>query len=328
MDLASPYILFLILILPILFIWFVKEKNDHDGPILFSSSKLIPQNILKKSHFPIKLLTSIKVVIFLLIIIALSGPRLSNFESSQKKEVVDILLVLDQSSSMLAQDFEPNRLEAAKLVANEFVKNRIGDRIGLVVFAANSYIHCPLTTDTKIINNFIDKIKIIDRDSDGTAIGMAIANAINRLRFSETKSKIIILLSDGSNNSGEIDPITAAELAEKFNIKIYTIAAGTNGLAPYPVEDIWGRTIIRNIEVEVDEKTLIEIANLTNAKFFRATDNNSLEQIFKEIDQMEKTKIEIIEYNNYKEIYYYFTIPALLLSLFYMLITRIYFRKI
>jgi len=328
MDLENPYILFLVLILPILFLWFVREKNKHDGPILFSSSKLIPQSILKSSHFSVKLLTSIKFLIFLLIIIALSGPRISNFESSQKKEIVDILLVLDQSSSMLAQDFDPNRLEAAKLVANKFVENRRGDRIGLVVFAANSYIHCPLTTDTKIINNFIDKIEIIDRDNDGTAIGMAIANAINRLRFSDTKSKIIILLSDGSNNSGEIDPITAAELAEKFNIKIYTIAAGTNGLAPYPVEDIWGRTILRDIEVEVDEKTLIEIAKLTDAKFFRATDNSSLDQIFKEIDQMEKTKIEITEYNNYKEIYYYFTIPALLLSLFYMLISRLYFRKV
>ena len=328
MEIVHPYVLLLICFIPLLFIWFLKRGKNQQAPILFSSSKLIPQNIVSHSFLIVNSLIIIKLIILLLIIIALSSPRLLNQENSLKKEIIDILLVLDQSSSMLAQDFKPNRLEAAKSVANNFVKNRIGDRIGLVVFAGESYIQCPLTTDIKIVNEFIDKIEIINKENDGTAIGMAIANGINRLRDSDVKSKIIILLSDGSNNSGEIDPITAAELAEKFNIKIYTIAAGTNGLAPYPIEDPWGRTVIRNVQVEVDEKTLTNISEITGAKFFRATDNESLKEIFKEIDKMERTEIEILEYNNYKEIYYYFSIPALLLSLLYLIISRGYFRKI
>ena len=157
---------------------------------------------------------------------------------------------------------------------------------------------------------------------------MAIANGTNRLRNDNVDSKVMILLSDGSNNSGEIDPITAAELAEKFNIKIYTIAAGTNGLAPYPIEDAWGRQVIRQVQVEVDEKTLSDICEITGGKFFRATDNKSLQEIFKEINQLEKTEIEVLEYNNYQEIYYYFSIPALFLSLLYLIINRAYFRRI
>ena len=276
MEFHSPSYLFLLIFIPLFFLWYLKKGKANEATLRFSSLDLIPQEVIRDGKIKNNFFIIFRLFIIFLIIVALSRPRIINSIKETKTEVIDILMVIDQSSSMLAQDFKPNRLEAAKDVAKKFIRDRSGDRLGLIVFAGNSYIQCPLTRDINVLLDFTDQIKIIDQENDGTAIGMAIANAINRLRFSETKSKIIILLSDGSNNSGEIDPITAAELAEKFNIKIYTIAAGTNGLAPYPVEDIWGRTIIRNIEVEVDEKTLIEIANLTNAKFFRATDNNSI----------------------------------------------------
>jgi Ca-activated chloride channel family protein len=199
--------------------------------------------------------------------------------------------------------------------------------LGLIIFAGETYIQCPLTSDIDILLEFTDQINIIDREHDGTAIGMAIANAINRLRASKAKSKTIILLSDGSNNQGELDPVTAAGLAAQFDIKIYTVAAGTHGLAPYPVTDAWGRQIIQKVQVEVDEKTLQEIAQITNGRFFRATDNKSLKNIYEEIDALERTKIEVTEYHNYKELYSWFTIPAAFASVFFIFLSRGIFQK-
>ena len=242
-----------------------------------------------------------------------------------KTEIIDILLVIDQSSSMLAQDFKPNRLEAAKDVAKTFIKDREGDRLGIIVFAGESYIQCPLTRDIDVLLEFTEEIEIIDREHDGTAIGMAIANSINRLRESEAKSKTIILLSDGSNNQGELEPITAAELAEKFDIKIYTVAAGTRGFAPYPVTDAWGRQVIQKVQVDVDEESLKEIAEITGGQFFRATDNQSLKKVYEEIDTLERTEIEVTEYQNYTELYSWFTIPAAFASIFLLFFHEEYF---
>jgi Ca-activated chloride channel family protein len=241
---------------------------------------------------------------------------------------VDILLVIDQSSSMLAQDFKPNRLEAAKEVAKKFIKDREGDRLGLIVFAGEPYIQCPLTRDINVLLEFTDEIEIIDQEHDGTAIGMAIANSINRLRESDTKSKTIILLSDGSNNQGELDPITAAGLAAKFDIKIYTVAAGTHGLAPYPVTDAWGRQVIQKVQVDVDEESLKEIAIITGGQFFRATDNKSLLKVYEDIDALERTEIEVKEYQNYTELYSWFTIPAAFASIFFLFFSRGIFHKL
>ena len=263
----------------------------------------------------------------MLIIVALSRPRFVNTIQETKTEIIDILLVIDQSSSMLAQDFKPNRLEAAKNVAKTFIMDREGDRLGLIVFAGESYIQCPLTRDVDVLLEFTKQVQIIDRDHDGTAIGMAIANAVNRLRDSEAKSKTIILLSDGSNNRGELDPLTAADLAVQFDIKIYTVAAGTHGYAPYPVIDAWGREIIQKVQVDVDEETLKEIAQITNGKFFRATDNQSLMKVYEEIDQLERTEIEITEYQNYTELYDWFTIPAAFSSIIFMFLSRGIFQK-
>ena len=257
----------------------------------------------------------------------MARPRIANIINDSKVDIVDIMLVLDMSSSMLAEDFKPNRLEASKEVAKTFIKDRSGDRLGIIIFAGQSFIQCPLTIDSDVLVEFVDKIEVAQEDYDGTAIGMAIANATNRLRFSDSKNKLMILLSDGSNNKGEIEPITAAELAQKFNIKIYTIGAGSIGKAPYPVKDIWGRTSRRMIDVDVDEKTLKEISRVTNAKFFRATDNETLLQVYKEIDQLERTEIEVSEYKNYKELYVYFALSAALLLIIKILFNQIFFRK-
>ena len=328
MEFGQPYYLLLILILPLLVLWYFKRGQNQEATIRFSNLDLIPESVIRNGKMKNMFFIIGRLFIMLLIIFALARPRLSDTIRESKTEIVDILLVIDQSSSMLAQDFKPNRLEAAKEVAKKFIKDREGDRLGLIVFAGEPYIQCPLTRDINVLLEFTDKIEIIDWEHDGTAIGMAIANSINRLRESDTKSKTIILLSDGSNNQGELDPITAAGLAAKFDIKIYTVAAGTHGLAPYPVTDAWGRQVIQKVQVDVDEESLKEIANITGGQFFRATDNKSLLKIYEEIDALERTEIEVKEYQNYTELYSWFTIPAAFASIFFLFFSRGIFNKL
>ena len=328
MEFGQPYYLLLILILPLLVLWYFKRGQNQEATIRFSNLDLIPESVIRNGKMKNMFFIIGRLFIMLLIIFALARPRLSDTIRESKTEIVDILLVIDQSSSMLAQDFKPNRLEAAKEVAKKFIKDREGDRLGLIVFAGEPYIQCPLTRDINVLLEFTDKIEIIDREHDGTAIGMAIANSINRLRESDTKSKTIILLSDGSNNQGELDPITAAGLAAKFDIKIYTVAAGTHCLAPYPVTDAWGRQVIQKVQVDVDEESLKEIANITGGQFFRATDNKSLLKIYEEIDALERTEIEVKEYQNYTELYSWFTIPAAFASIFFLFFSRGIFNKL
>ena len=328
MEFAHPYYLFLLIILPLLLLWYMKKGQYQEATMRFSNLDLFPENVIQNGRIKNLIIVFSRILIMMLIIIALARPRLVDTIQETKTEIIDILLVIDQSSSMLAQDFKPNRLEAAKDVAKIFIKDREGDRLGLIVFAGESYIQCPLTRDVNVLLDFTDQIKIIDREHDGTAIGMAIANAINRLRDSEAQSKTIILLSDGSNNQGELDPITAADLAAKFDIKIYTVAAGTHGLAPYPVTDAWGRQVIQKVQVDVDEKSLQEIAKITNGRFFRAIDNESLKDIYKEIDALERTEIEVNEYQNYLELYSWFTIPAAFLSIFFIFLSRGVFQRL
>jgi len=243
-------------------------------------------------------------------------------ESMQEKsvEVIDMVMVLDISSSMLAEDFNPNRLEVVKRTAKTFIENREADRIGLLVFAGESFIQCPLTADKDVLQNLLNEVRIADREVDGTAIGMAIANATNRLRFSEAKSKVMILLSDGSNNAGELDPLTAADLANQFGIRIYTIGAGTN----QSVSFIPNRGYIRN---EIDEKTLREIAMRTGGKYFRASDENMLKDIYSEINELEKTEIQVKEYTQYKELFGWLLIPALIMGLCYETLDRSVYRR-
>ncbi len=328
MEFGQPYYLILLLVLPILIFWYFKKGQNQEATVRFSNLDLIPDTIIRSGQIKNMIIIMGRLLIMLFIILALARPRLSDTIRETNTEIIDILLVIDQSSSMLAQDFKPNRLEAAKEVAKTFIKDREGDRLGIIVFAGESYIQCPLTQDIDVLLNFTDEIEIIDREHDGTAIGMAIANSINRLRESEAKSKTIILLSDGSNNQGELEPITAAELAAKFDIKIYTVAAGTHGLAPYPVSDAWGRQVIQKVQVDVDEESLKEIADITGGQFFRATDNKSLQKVYEEIDALERTEIEVTEYQNYTELYSWLTIPAAIASIFFIFLSRGIFHKL
>ena len=235
-------------------------------------------------------------------------------------DVIDIVLVMDISSSMLATDFLPNRLEAVKKTAKNFIEERISDRIGVLVFAGESFIQCPLTVDKDVLLSLMDEIQVAEQSYDGTAIGMAIANATNRLRHSDAKSKVMILLSDGSNNAGELDPLTSADLAAKFGIKIYTIGAGTN----QDVSFIPGRGYIRN---EIDEVTLQSIAKRTNGQYSRATNVSGLKDVYNTINALEKTEIEVKQYTRYKELFGWFLIPAMIFGLGGQTIDRLLFRR-
>ncbi len=328
MEFAHPYYLLGLVAMPIILLWYLKKGRHEEASIRYSNIEFIPKVAIRRGEWKARGLIFTKLIIISLMILALARPRISDTIRETNVEVVDILLVIDQSSSMLAQDFKPNRLEAAKMVAQSFIKAREGDRLGLIVFAGESYIQCPITRDVDILTDFTKQIEIVDKKHDGTAIGMAIATAINRLRDSEATSKVAILLSDGSNNAGELDPITAAELAATFGIRFYTVAAGTHGMAPYPVTDMWGRKTIQSIQVDVDEATLKEIATITGGQFFRATDNESLQKVYSEINELERTEIEVMEYQNFTELYSWFTIPAALLSLIFLATTRGIFGKL
>ena len=268
-------------------VYFYKYYSDKfEGAVLFSSERFFTSNVKTNGEYKNKILKVIEVTILALIIVATARPQKIDELVKSKVEIIDILLVLDISSSMLADDFSPNRLEVVKKTAKEFIESREGDRLGILVFAGQSFIQCPLTTDINVLSKLVDEISVAGKDYDGTAIGMAIANATNRLRDSQSKSKIMILLSDGSNNSGEIDPTTASNLASEFGIKIYTIAAGTDN----SVSRIPGRGLIRN---EIDIETLKMISKETGGKFFRAIDKDALSAIYDEISILERSEIEI-----------------------------------
>jgi Ca-activated chloride channel family protein len=261
-----------------------------------------------------------------LLIAAMAKPQSSSSWHNQTIEGIDIVIALDISGSMLARDFQPNRLEAAKNVASEFIAGREYDRMGLVIFSAESFTQCPLTTDRAVLMNLFQNIES-GMIEDGTAIGLGLANAVSRLKDSEAKSKVIILLTDGENNRGEIAPITAAEIAKTFGIRVYTIGVGSIGTAPYPVQTPFGIQM-RDVEVKIDEKTLQTIANLTDGQYFRATSNLKLAEIYKEIDKLEKSKIDNKELSSKTEEYKRYAMPALLLALFALFLQLTYLRKL
>lgn len=244
-----------------------------------------------------------------LLIVALARPQSTSSWENSKTEGIDIVLSLDISGSMLAEDFKPNRLEAAKEVAIQFITNRPNDRIGLVVYSRESFTQCPLTSDHPVLINLFKDVKqgMIE---DGTAIGYGLATAVSRLKESNAKSKVIILLTDGENNAGEISPATAAELAQAFGIKVYTIGVGTKGLAPMPATDFFGRKVYRQVEVRIDEETLRTIADISGGKYFRATNKEALTKIYYEIDQMEKTELDVKKYSKKHEEYLRFVLLA------------------
>ena len=308
MDFQHPWYLILFLILPILIGWYRTSGRNKEGTLRISSATFMSEEIRRIGTQKNRLLKTLYLLVLSLIILGLARPRIIDNLQETSVSVIDMLLVLDISSSMLADDFPPNRLEAVKKTASNFIAGRKEDRIGILVFAGESFIQCPLTVDKTVLQSLIKEISIASKEHDGTAIGMAIANGTNRLRNSEVESRVMILLSDGSNNAGEIDPKTAAGLAAEYNIKIYTIGAGTN----QSYTRIPGRGLIRN---EIDEETLKHIADLTGGKFFRATDIKTLASIYAEIDLLEKSVIEVKEYTLYKELYGWFLIPAFLMGL-------------
>ena len=317
---GNPWYLMGFILIPLLYFWQHRMAKTQEGSIRISAAALVSDKMKRRGKRRIKFLTILQYLTLCLVLMGLSRPRLIDAMQETNVDVVDIVLVMDISSSMLATDFPPNRLEAVKKTAKDFIHARSGDRIGVLVFAGESFIQCPLTIDRDVVLSLMDEIKVAEQSYDGTAIGMAIANATNRLRHSDTKSKVMILLSDGSNNAGELDPNTAADLAAKFDIKIYTIGAGTN----QDVSFIPGRGYIRN---EIDEATLKSISKRTNGRYFRATNVSALEEVYATIDQLERTEIEVKEYTRYRELFGWFLIPALVFGLGGQTVDSALFRR-
>ena len=317
---------FYLLIIPIaILIWYILKYKFVSSTILFSDTHSISKTITLKQrlrHLPYLL----KIIAAALLIIAIARPQsTANWEESAT-EGIDIVLAMDISGSMLARDLKPDRLEASKDVAMDFISKRKNDRVGLVIFAGESFTQCPLTTDHNVLLNLFKDVKS-GMVEDGTAIGMGLATAVNRLKDSKAISKVIILLTDGVNNSGMVPPLTAAEIAQKFGIRVYTIGVGTEGFAPYPFQTPFGIQY-QDVEVKIDEKTLQDIAILTDGKYFRATNNNSLKEIYKDIDALEKSKIEVTEFHKRSEEFLPFALWALGLLFLGFILQITYLKQI
>ena len=325
-EFAHPDFFYLLLFIPLLVFWYWKRKNRGHADIQISSLKGFEETGRTFRQYFHPILFAFRLLAIALLIIALARPQSSTSWQNVTTEGIDIILVIDISGSMLAQDFKPNRLEASKKVAMEFIAGRPTDRIGLVVFSGESFTQCPLTTDHSVLKNLFGSIKS-GMIEDGTAIGMGLATAVNRLKDSKAKSKVIILLTDGVNNAGLIAPLTAAEIANTFNIRAYTIGVGTKGLAPYPFKTPFGIRY-QDIEVKIDEEVLREIADMTGGKYFRANNNKKLEDIYDEIDQLEKSKIEVTEYRKKTEQFLPFAFAAGVLLLLEVLLRNTVFRSI
>ena len=317
---------FYLLIIPFVYtIWYFFKKRNINSEILFSN--LGPLNKTKTLKNKLRNLPQIlNIIAICLLIIALARPQSSTNWEESTTEGIDIVLSMDISGSMLAEDLKPNRLEASKNVAMDFISKRVNDRIGLVIFSGESFTQCPLTTDHNVLINLFKDVKS-GMVEDGTAIGMGLATAVNRLKDSDAISKVIILLTDGVNNKGVVAPFTAAEIAKKFGIRVYTIGVGSEGYAPYPFQTPFGIQY-QDVEVQIDEETLQNIATVTDGKYFRATNNSKLKEIYKDIDKLEKSKIEITEFHKRSEEFSSFAIPAFLILLFGFILEKTYLKQI
>lgn len=322
----KEYLFLLLLLIPYI-IWYLRQHRKIDASMRVSTLNMYKgigkswRNYLLHVPFLLRLLT------LAMLIFVIARPQKKDSWEQSKTEGIDIMLAMDISTSMLAQDLTPNRIEATKAVAAEFINSRPNDNIGLTVFAGEAFTQCPMTTDHAVLLNMLQVIgcemPAQGLISDGTALGMGLANAVSRLKDSKAKSKVIILLTDGVNNQGEISPITAAELAKTFGIRIYTIGAGTSGMAPYPA---YGGVI--SVPVEIDEETLAQIAKITDGQYFRATTTGRLQEIYKEIDQLEKTILNVKEYNKKEEHYFLFGAIALIALLVDILLRNTLLKRI
>ena len=299
MSFANPgYLFLLLLLIPVIF-WYVWELHKSDASVQIASTDVLKKQPRTIRIYLLHLPFVLRCAAIILLTVCLARPQLSNRWSKESTEGIDIMMAVDISGTMLAEDLKPNRLEAAKQVATEFITDRPNDNIGLVVFAGESFTQCPLTTDHAVLINLFKSVKFGMID-DGTAIGLGLANAVNRMKDSPTKSKVIILLTDGSNNCGDIDPMTAAEIAHTFGIRVYAIGVGSKGEARIPYQTPLG-TQYTTISGQFDENTLRQIAATTDGQYFRATNNATLKAIYQEIDQMEKTKIRVREFSKRSE---------------------------
>jgi len=323
---AYPWVLYFLLIIPLMIAWYIFRGMKVQSSLTYSSINIfkdVPATFRERlRHFPF----AVRLIAIGLLIIALARPQSFSSGENVTTEGIDIAMVLDISGSMLAEDFKPNRLEAAKNVIDNFVEGRTSDRIGLVIFSREAFTQCPLTIDYNVLRNLLLDIRS-GMIQDGTAIGNAIANGVNRLKESDAKSRIIILLTDGVNNAGEVDPISAAEIAKAFGIRIYSIGVGTRGEAPYPVQTPFG-TRYQMVPVEIDEEMLTKISGLTDGQYFRATNNRALAEIYEKIDKLEKTKIEITSYKNASEKYHSWLWGGLILLLVELGLSRTILRKL
>ncbi len=306
---AHPEVLFLLLLIPVVVWWALRPKRERS--VAYSSLDLLLGAGLGASAWKRYGKVVLRSLVLALIVVALARPQTGRSKHTEYAEAVDIMLVLDTSGSMQAQDFEPkNRLFVAKEVIKEFIAKRKSDRIGLVVFAADAVTQCPLTLDYALLSKLVDAVDFGMLD-DGTAIGMGLASACNRMKDSEAKSKVIVLLTDGQNNAGMVDPATAARVAQSLGIKVYTIGVGTRGRAPIPIDDpVFGRRLI-SVDVDIDEATLTKVAELTEGQYFRATDRKELEGIYSRIDELERTKVASETFVEYTERFKWILLPVI-----------------
>ena len=326
-EFANPKLLWLLLLVPLSIIWYILRHKKQEASVTFSElNGMVKLPRTWKAWFR-HLLFGLKMAALALLIVALARPQSSSTNSTSNIEGIDIVMAMDVSGSMLARDLKPDRLTAAKEVASDFVKDRPGDRMGLVIFSGETFTQVPLTTDHGVMLNMLAEMKngLIE---DGTAIGDGLATAISRLKDSEAISKVIILLTDGMNNAGSVDPYTAAEIAKLYGIRVYTIGVGTYGMAPYPAKTPFGTTVMQQIKVEIDEKLLTTIANSTGGKYFRANNNKKLDEIYQEIDKLERSKIEVTEFRRLHEEFYPLVAWALALLLLEFLLRKTIFRTL
>jgi Ca-activated chloride channel family protein len=323
-EFANPEYLYLLTIIPLLGVWFwYRHRRDYADLQVSSTDSFIssPKSIKQYLYY---LLYIFRLVAIALLIVALARPQSSSSRKDVTIEGIDIVMALDVSGSMLAMDLRPDRLEAAKDVASEFIAGRPNDRFGLVIFSGETFTQCPLTTDHDVIRNLFKEVKS-GMIEDGTAIGDGLATSVNRLKDSKAVSKVIILLTDGVNNMGSMDPLSSAEIAKIYGIRIYTIGVGTEGLAPYPVQTPFGiRT--QDMEVKIDEELLQQVAEMTEGRYFRATSNRKLRDIYTEIDKLEKSKIDVTEFQKKKEEFFIYALIAFLLITLEILLRNTIFR--
>jgi Ca-activated chloride channel family protein len=327
---ANPWLLCLLLVVPLLS--YLKGKFGGTAGVLFSTTAMLAKIGQRRRSKAGGILAGLIYLSLGLFVVALARPQLGRIVTRVQATGVDIMLALDVSGSMLAEDFtignsRANRIEAVKRVTEQFIRERPNDRIGIVAFAGRPYLVSPLTLDHDWLIQNLDRLRI-GLVEDGTAVGSAIASASNRLKDKEAKTKLIVLLTDGDNNAGKVMPLTAAEAAKTLGIRIYTIGAGTEGEVPFPMTNAFGRTVYRNVLMKFDEKTLQEIAVITNGKFFRATDTESLKTIFGEIDKLEKSKIEVEKTAQYRDLFHWFLIPGLACLILEMLLSQTLWRRL